>query len=234
MEWLFKFAKSTVGAKVVMALTGLALVGFVLAHMAGNLQVLIALWDPAAAQEALNSYAAGLKSLGALLWVMRIGLLVAVVVHILSALRLAALNRAARPVSYQVKKHNASTLASRTMTLSGLLVLAFIVYHLLHFTLGVTHPEHFALVDRMGRHDVYSMFVLGLSQPAVAVSYIIANILVGLHLSHGVRSLFQSLGLRTPKYETMIVGLARGVATIVVIANVSMPLLVLVGLIPEA
>ncbi len=233
MEWLIKFAKSSVGTKVLMAVTGLALVGFILGHMAGNLQVLKALWDPKGAQDAMNGYAAMLKGLGGLLWVARLGLLGALFLHVLSAVRLIMMNRAARPVAYAVRKSESATLASKSMKLSGMLVLAFLVYHLMHFTGGVTHPEHYSLVDSMGRHDVYNMFVMGLAQPAVGISYIIANILVGLHLSHGVSSLFQSLGLRSPKYEGMIKMGGRSVAALVVIGNVSMPVLVLMGHIPQ-
>ncbi|MEZ4272175.1 MAG: succinate dehydrogenase cytochrome b subunit [Myxococcota bacterium] len=185
MGWIVTFAKSSIGAKIIMALTGALLAGFVFAHMAGNLLLF-------AGPEALNSYAKRLKDLGPLLWIARGGLLLVFVVHIASAVRLGFLDRTARPQRYQ---HNATiqtTLAARTMILSGLLLLAFVVFHLLHFTLGVTHPEHFAQVDSLGNHDVYNMVVRGFQQPLVSASYIVAMVLLGMHLSHGVSSMFQS------------------------------------------
>ena len=113
------------------------------------------------------------------------------------------------------------------MGLSGLVVLAFLVYHLLHFTLGVTHPDQHSMVDNMQRHDVYSMVILGFRDPAVALSYIIAICLLGLHLNHGASSLFQSLGLKHSKYNDFIAKIGPLVAIIVVVGNISMPIAVL-------
>lgn len=225
MSWLLRFAVSSIGAKVVMAATGVGLIGFVIAHMVGNLQIFLG-------QDAFNNYGVFMKqTVGKLLWLMRAGLLGVVVLHILSGLRLARLNRAARPVAYASTAHSQSTLASRTMAMTGLVLLAYIVYHLLHFTIGVTHPEHFNLVDSQGRHDIYSMFILGFQQPVVAISYVLANGLLAVHLSHGARSFFQSLGLRAHKYEAMIRAVGYTVAVVVGVPNMLMPLAVLSGFI---
>ena len=209
MSWLIDFAKSSIGAKVVMGVTGAMLVGFVIMHMLGNLQVFLG-------QDALNAYAKSLHDLGGLLWVARLGLIGAVLLHIASGLRLASLNSAARPVAYANETTVQASFASRYMRMSGLLLLAFIAYHLAHFTLGLTHPDHKALTDSMGRPDVYSMLILGFKQPSVALSYVVAMVLLWFHLNHGASSLFKSLGLRHPKYNSMLDMVGPAVATLVV------------------
>lgn len=224
MGWVASFAKSSIGAKVVMGTTGLLLVGFIFAHMAGNLLVF-------AGQDALNAYAANLKDMGALLWVARGGLLALAALHIASAIRLTQLNRAARPERYRRPATIQTGLSARTMALSGLLLLSFIVFHLLHFTFGATHPEHFSQIDSLGRHDVYSMVIAGFREPAVAISYAVAMVLLALHLNHGVSSMFQSLGLRTPRYRSVIDKLGPTLAVIVFLGNTSMPVAVLTGLV---
>lgn len=224
MGWLVDFAKSSIGAKVVMGVTGVMLIGFVIMHMVGNLQVFLG-------SEALNAYGKMLHDLGGLLWVARIGLIGAVVLHIVSGLRLASLNKAARPVRYVHETTIQASFASRYMKLSGLVVLAFVVYHLLHFTLGGAVPDDTNLLDAQGRKDIYKMVVLGFQQPAVSASYIIAMVLLGLHLNHGATSLFQSLGLRNVKYNTMIDKIGPALSLFVVVGNCSMPIAVLTGLI---
>lgn len=225
MSWFGKYLKSSVGAKHVMAITGLLLVGFVIQHMVGNLQIFIG-------QEAINSYAANLKALGPLLWVARAGLLLIFVVHVASALRLVSMNRAARPVAYKKFKPDRSSFASRTMMMSGLIVLAFLAFHLLHFTLGGGPlDKQFNLIDSVGRHDVYNMVVLGFQLPAVTIAYVIATVLLCLHLSHGVTSMFQSIGLNHPKYNGIFNLAGPVIATIVLIGNTSMPIACLAGLV---
>ena len=221
---IVRFAKSSIGAKVLMALTGVLLVGFVLAHLAGNLQIFLG-------PDVFNGYAAMLKGMPGLLWGMRIVLLAAVLLHIASGVRLQRLNMEARPQRYAVKATVQASVSSRTMVMSGLLLLAFIVYHLLHFTLGITDPEHFHLTDALGRHDAYAMFVLGFQQPLVAGSYMVAMLLLGLHLNHGVSSLFQSLGLNHPRYNGVMRKLGPTLALIVVVGNSVMPLACLLGLV---
>ncbi|MGE0191726.1 MAG: succinate dehydrogenase cytochrome b subunit [Planctomycetota bacterium] len=224
MKWLLRGLSSSVGTKQVMALTGVGLLGFVLVHMLGNLQVFLG-------QEAYNAYAAKLKSLGGLLWVARGGLLALFVAHIACAIKLTLRNKAARPVPYAVSEPLASTMASRSMVLSGLVILAFVVYHLLHFTLGVTDPEAFQLTDVLGRHDVYSMFVLGFQKAPVAIAYVIAMLCLGLHLAHGIQSLFQTLGWNGPRYRPLTKAIGLGLTGLIVAGNVAMPLAVLFGVI---
>jgi succinate dehydrogenase / fumarate reductase cytochrome b subunit len=210
---------SSIGAKFVMGLTGVILVGFVLVHMLGNLQVYM---GPAT----FNSYAQFLKGTAPLLWGTRITLLVAVALHIWAAVRLTRINWAARPQRYAHPQRYARTsYAALFMRASGTIVLAFIIYHLLHFTIGVVQPENFglhevlrgdtwvrvtddklvaALPANQVRHDAYSMFVLGFQNWIVAASYIVANLLLARHLSHGVVKLVNPANKR--KYKVLVVG----------------------------
>jgi succinate dehydrogenase / fumarate reductase, cytochrome b subunit len=210
-----RFFASSIGKKVVMALSGVALFGFVIAHMLGNLQVYLG-------PEALNSYAEGLRHLGALLWVARLGLLVAVVLHIWSAYSLTQMNRAARPLGYREKEHRESTFSSRTMRWSGVFLFLFIVYHLMHFTFGNVHPDFIP-------GDVYHNFVVGFRQTAVSIVYILAMLALGLHLYHGVWSFLQTLGLSHPRYNHLRHAFATLVTVIVVAGNISMPVAVMAG-----
>ena len=214
---------SSLGKKYLMAITGLALFLFVIVHMAGNLQVFLG-------PEMMNAYADLLKSKPALLWTARIGLFVVVVIHIVSALQLAAENRAARPQTYSEGKPIA-TLASRTILLSGLIIFAFVVYHLLHFTFGVTNPSFMELHDPLGRHDVYGMVVEGFRNPFVSVFYIVSMGLLCLHLSHGVSSLFQSLGIRRKSTAGALNTFARIAAMIIFVGNCSIPIAILTGVV---
>ena len=222
MSWIRKFAKSSIGAKVVMALTGLVLFGFVIVHMLGNLQLFLG-------PDAINSYAAFLKSKPALVWSVRGFLLLAVALHIGAGVWLAALNQAARPTGYAKKSWRKASFSSRTMIWSGVTLLAFIIYHLLHFTVGSVHPENFHLLDIEGRHDVHAMMVLGFQNLGVSISYIIAMLLLGLHLSHGASSMFQSLGLNHPRYNPLLSKVGPVFAAVIVLGNISMPLAVLMG-----
>ena len=182
MSTLRKFSQSTVGKKVIMAITGLVMAGFVIAHVTGNLLVL-------RSAEALNAYAALLKSTGGVLWVARGVLLASVVLHIWAALSLTAKNRTARPVAYAKKTPQESTVASRTMVYGGLLLASFIVFHILHFTTGTIRPAAFSHVD------VYRNMVGSFQVPWVAGLYVTAMVALGLHLLHGTWSSFRTLGL---------------------------------------
>jgi len=215
--------RSSLGKKYIMAITGLLLFLFVIVHMLGNLQVYIG-------PEAMNAYAALLKSKPALLWSFRAGLFIIAVLHIVSALQLAAENRNARPQAYAEGKPIAD-LASRTILLSGLIVLAFIVYHLMHFTLGVTNPDFMELHDPLGRHDVYRMVVEGFRIPLVSAFYIISMGLLCLHLSHGVSSLFQSLGIRRKSTLGAFNRFAQISAFVIFLGNVSIPISILAGVV---
>jgi len=214
-----RFLGSSIGKKVVMAVTGLALFGFVVAHMLGNLQVYL---GPAA----LNTYAETLRHYPALLWAARIGLLVAVGLHIWAAYTLTRMNRAARPAGYREKEHRESTYASRTMRWSGVLLALFIVYHLMHMTWGNAHPDFI-------HGDVYHNFIVGFRQALVTVVYVVAMLFLGLHLYHGVWSLMQTLGLSHPRYNHLRHAFATLVTVAVVAGNIAMPVAVLAGWIDD-
>jgi len=225
MGWPSRVLSSSIGMKWMMALSGIVVVGFVVVHMLGNLQIFLG-------PEALNHYAAALRELPfQLLWIVRAVALVALVVHVFSAARLTRLNRAARPVAYAVTKPVASTYASRTMMMGGIVLFAFIVYHLAHFTFGVTNPAQFARPDAQGRPDVYTMVVLGFTNPLVSAAYVLAMVPLALHISHGASSLFQSLGISHPKYDPFLRSVGPFLATVIFAGNVSMPVAVLAGLV---
>jgi succinate dehydrogenase / fumarate reductase cytochrome b subunit len=216
--------RSSLGKKYVMAITGILLFAFVVVHMLGNLQIFLG-------SEPINAYAAFLKSHLLLLWSARIGLLVIVILHITAAIQLALQNRAARPERYAEGKPTGASFASRTILASGLIILAFVIYHLLQFTIGVTNPDYLVLHDELGRHDVHGMMVAAFSNPIISASYIIAMGLLCLHLSHGLSSLFQSLGLRSRRTLNGITRFAQIAALVIFIGNCSIPLAVLAGLV---
>lgn len=218
---------STLGKKYLMAITGLLLILFVIGHMVGNLQIFLG-------PETINAYGAFLKSIPELLWGARIGLLTLVLVHIWSAIALVRANKAARPVAYRVNRAVAASYASRTMIWSGLIVFAFIIYHLLHFTAGVTHPDLMTLKDETGRHDIFAMVVKGFSSPLVSGFYILSMALLCTHLSHGASSLFQSLGWRTGQQRVWADRVAFALAWGIFIGNSSIPLAILLGFGKEA
>ena len=213
------FFGSSIGKKVVMAVTGFALFGFVVAHMLGNLQVFL---GPAA----LNDYAEKLRAVPALLWAARIGLLLAALLHVWAAVSLTRMNRAARPVGYREKEHRESTYASRTMRWSGVLLLLFVAYHLMHLTFGNAHPDFVA-------GDVYHNFVVGFRPALVTAFYVVAMLALGLHLYHGVWSFLQTLGLSHPRYNPLRHAFATLVTVVVVAGNVAMPVAVLAGWIDD-
>lgn len=219
---LLRIWQSSLGKKYVMAVTGIGLFLFVIIHMLGNLQVFLG-------PEKLNAYAALLKSNPAILWSARMGLLAIVVLHVTTAIQLALINKRARPVGYAVGKPVASTLAQRTILISGLIILAFILFHLGHYTLGLVDPEYLTWHDGQGRHDVYRMVIAGFSHPLVSAFYIVAMGLLLLHLSHGVSSIFQSLGLRSKKTFGFFDKLAKGAALVLFLGNCAIPLAILMG-----
>jgi succinate dehydrogenase / fumarate reductase cytochrome b subunit len=214
------FLAATIAKKAVMALTGLILFGFVSGHLLGNLQIFLG-------ADRLNAYAAFLKSNLEILWGTRIVLLVSVAAHITVTIQLLKLKNQARPLRY-AKKHNAhSTFASRTMYLTGPMIAAFVVYHLLHLTAGVLHPE-------FSDTDVYSNVVFGFQQWPVSLVYTIAIGLLCLHLRHGIYSMFQSLGIAHPRYTPRIKAFANAVSILFFVGYTSIPAAVLAGvLIPN-
>ena len=223
---LLNFFRSSIGLKIIMALTGLALFGLTIGHMVGNLQIFLP-------KEHINAYAAFLQSQKELLWTVRIGLLVMVVLHIWAAIKLTALNTAARPVSYAdpAKAATRSTLTSRTMILSGLIVLAFIVFHLLHFTVGYIQPDLYNFHDDLHRHDVYRMVIEGFRNPLISGFYVISVVLLGFHLSHGLASMFRSVGLSSPAWRKQQELFAAAFSSIIVVGMAIVPVSIVIGLI---
>jgi succinate dehydrogenase / fumarate reductase cytochrome b subunit len=232
---------TTVGHKYIVALTGVVLTVFVLGHMTGNLLVY-------KGRDALNGYAQFLKDHGLLLWSARLGLLTVFTIHIWLAVRLKFRNRAARPVPYTYEDTIQATWASRHMILTGLVILAFVVFHLMHYTFGLvaaTTPDgrnfldlHESLVTGpgpidpgRGRADVYAMTVYGFRNVPVSLAYIVAQVFLGLHLSHGVASVFQSLGWSSPRVWRTLRRVGLTIAAAVVVGNCSMPLAVMFRLI---
>lgn len=188
MNWIRAFYRSLIGKKIIMAVTGILLVGFLASHMASNILVFK---DPAS----LDHYAEWLRSFGPLLWVARLGLLALAVLHVVAAIQLTRLNQKARPVGYARLEPSASSWGARTMRIGGFLLLFFIIFHILHFTTGTVHPDF--VPGRVGEN-----LILGFQlQPAVAAFYIVAMLALGLHLSHGIWSFFQTLGLNHPHWN---------------------------------
>jgi succinate dehydrogenase / fumarate reductase cytochrome b subunit len=224
---LQRIFQSTLVLKYIMALTGLALVGFLVAHLAGNLLIF-------KGPEALNEYALGLRKLGAILWLLRIGLIVAVLLHIWSAFKLTMINRRARPVKYAFNATVKATYAARTMRYSGVIVLAYVLYHLAHFTWGIVDPAGYSLVTKDGLHDVYNMAVRGFSNPTVAILYVVAQLLTGWHMSHGFSSAFQSLGLLNRTYRPVVRMLGPILGWGLALGFCSIPIAVLTGLVQMA
>lgn len=224
MNTLALIFRSSLGKKFVMAITGLLLFAFVVGHMLGNLQIFLG-------TESINAYAEFLQSRPGLLWAARVGLLVLVALHITSGIQLALENRRARPVGYENSKVVASSLASRTILFSGLIILAFILYHLSHFTFGFVAPDFLRFKDAWGRHDVYRMMVVGFSNPWASVFYVISMGLLCLHLSHGTSSLFQSLGMKRKSWAPFFDRFAKTAAVVIFVGNTSIPVAVLTGLV---
>ncbi len=222
MYALVRFLQSTILSKVVMAATGLILVLFLLGHMIGNLQMHIG-------QEKMNVYAETLQHLGGVLWLIRGLLILFAVLHIITSIRLKLLNRSARPEHYAFKDTVKATLGSRTMFWTGSTIFLFLLYHLLHFTIKATNPQYGGLFDAVGRPDVYSMVVLGYQDVLISVVYVAAMILLGYHLTHAIGSMFQTLGINHPKYNSFIHGFSVTVALVIVIGFISIPAGVLIG-----
>jgi succinate dehydrogenase / fumarate reductase cytochrome b subunit len=214
--------RSDLGKKAVMAVTGIMLFGFVLGHMFGNLKLYLG-------AEALNHYAEWLREMGEplLLWIVRVVMLGAVGLHILSATQLTLKNRRARPQDYAGRKTVQATYASRTMRWGGVTIALFILYHLAHFTFGPdwAHPDFVT-------GDVYHNVVSGFSVWWVSAFYILANLALGLHLYHGLWSMFQSLGWHAPgNPHDWRRRFAQVFALVIVAGNISFPLAVLSGLV---
>lgn len=222
---LGRWVRSSIGAKWVMAVTGLLFLVWLVLHLAGNLMVF-------GGETRFNEYALLLQKEPLLLWGMRIGLIVVVVLHIIAGIRLSSLNRQARgPQGYQGYRYREASLFSRTMIYSGLLVLAFIVFHLLHLTFGAILPENFALRDSAGNHNVFGMLVSGFKSWWVVLIYVGAMILVGSHLAHGIWSSVQTLGLSGKRWTPFALKASKVLAALLALGFISIPIAVAVGII---
>ena len=211
---------TSVGKKAALAVSGVILFGFVIGHMLGNLQVLLG-------AEVFNGYAAAIKHNALLLWGTRTVLLVSLLVHTALVLELYGKSIAARPVAYKVKKHLAASYAGLMMKYTGPVLLAYIVFHLAHFTFPGTALGDYEHVPE----DAYANFAHAFSIPWVVVVYVFANLMLSMHLYHGAFSMLQSVGFNHPRYNARLKNIARGLAFLVTAGNVFLPLTVLFGLV---
>jgi succinate dehydrogenase / fumarate reductase cytochrome b subunit len=224
-HFLLRFWRSAVGKKWVMAVSGIILLGYVLAHMAGNLKVFLG-------KEHINVYGEWLRTLGepalprtVLLWGMRVVLIAAFVGHIVAAYQLTRMNQKARPTKYQAKRdYVAANFASRTMRWTGVIVALFVVFHLFDLTWGSANP-HFV------RGDPYDNLFYSFERVPVAIAYIFAMLALGFHIFHGAWSMFQSLGLNNPRWNIWRRYFAIAFAVVITVGNVSMPLLITTGVV---
>jgi succinate dehydrogenase / fumarate reductase, cytochrome b subunit len=215
MFGLKHFWQSTIGKKVVMAITGIIGILFVIGHMTGNLLMF-------KGQEAMHHYALLLRTSMPLLYFVRAVLLVSVLLHIVAAYQLTMLSRAARPAGYAQRKPKVTTFAARTIKIGGVIVLLFIVYHILHMTLGTVHPQFTHL-------DPYNNLRIGLANPFVAAFYILAAATVGLHLYHGTWSAVRTLGAARPSTQPLKRKIAAAVAIVVALGFMIIPIAALLG-----
>jgi len=220
MSWL----RSSIGKKFLMSVSGILLIGFIAGHLAGNLLIFLG-------PDAINAYAKKLEGLGPGLWAFRAALILAAAVHIVTSIQISIENRVARPRRYEQVRYQAATLSGRTMVFSGLMLLAFIIYHLLHFTFRTAHPELAHLVDAAGRHDVYTMVVESFRRPWISGAYGVAMLLLGLHLSHAVGSSFQTLGINPEGRSSRYILGGRIAAIVLTAGYLSIPVSVFLGLV---
>jgi succinate dehydrogenase / fumarate reductase cytochrome b subunit len=234
--------RASIGKKFVMAVTGAVLVGFVTGHLVGNLQI----FGP---PDKINGYAHFLQSLGPALWAVRLGLLACVIVHIGIAVQLTIENRQARPEKYDFNHTIRATLSSRTMRWTGVVVLAFVLYHLAQFTLGWAQsddfktrlPEYVMTADfhllgfpivAQGQvvHDVYSMVFLGFANPVVSLFYIVAVGLLSFHLLHGAESMFQTLGWKSGPWAGLLKKIVALYCLLYLLGNLAIPGAIMTGI----
>lgn len=216
---LVHLTDSTVGKKAALAISGVILFGFVIGHMAGNLQVFLG-------REAYNHYAEAIKGNLPLLWGTRLVLLAAVIVHVATVVDLYKRSIVARPIQYRVKKNIATNYAASAMKYSGPALLLYILFHLAHFTF-----PGLSIGGEFDPKDAYGNFVNGFSVFPVTLLYVVANLLLGLHLYHGSFSFLQSIGLEHQRYDKGVRGASKAFALVVTAGNVVMPLAVLFGLV---
>lgn len=232
--WPLEFYRSAVGKKWVMAITGIVLIGYLVAHMIGNLKIFLP--DVGGIPE-IDLYARELRELlfpllphHVVLWILRTGLLVAAILHVHAAYSLTIMNRRARPTDYAgPRTYLAANYASRTMRWSGVIVLLFVIFHLADLTWGI-QP---AAPDTWEHGQVFNNFVATFSRPAVAGFYVLANLALAPHLFHGAWSMFQSLGVNHPRFNQWRRYLAMTLTAVIIVPNVLMPLAVLLGFVGD-
>lgn len=224
MNRLIRLFQTSIGSKLVVATTGILLIGFLFVHAAGNLLVL-------KGADALNAYADWMQG-HPMLWGFRLGLLLLFAAHIFTAIRLAHENRAARPLRYRRIARLGARLPGRLMAVSGGLLLVFLIFHLLHLTLRAVGPLADPLRDAAGRVDVYGMVQAGFSDPLIAGIYLCAMALLALHLVHAIEALFQTLGFNHDSYQPMIRFLAPALSLLIAGGFAAVPLLVISGALP--
>jgi len=224
MQKLKDFIVSSIGGKVIMALSGAMILLFLMGHALGNLLIF-------SGQESLNTYAYWLQN-NPLLWGFRATMLLLLLLHVVLAIRVYWQNKKARPVAYAVNRDLQLTVSAKTMIFSGAIIFAFIVFHIAHLTLGWVSTT--SLEVEAGQHmiDVYSNVVAGFRQPLIAVFYVISLLVIGLHLHHSIKSLFQTLGFHHQNFHQMIDYLAPAVIVILTLAFISIPLAALFGYLP--
>ena len=222
MARLGRIYRTSIGAKAVVAVTGVLLFLFLIGHLSGNMLLF-------RGPDAINAYAAFLHSKPAMVWGARIGLLAIFVLHVWTTAKLTMQNSAARPVGYQHDATVKATVASRYMIHTGILVGAFVLYHILHFTVHAIDTGGMGQVDAEGRMDVYTMVVTGFSKPIIALSYLAAMIVLGFHLYHAVKAFFQTMGWRHPTSDRIVNVVAPALAILIAAGNCLIPLSILFG-----
>ena len=232
MNFTAHMLKSSLGKKYIMAVSGFMLFLFVMGHLAGNLQIFLG-------PEAINRYGHFLQSNPELIWPARVFLLLMVGLHLWAAVKLSLENKAARPVPYAQYQPVGSSYASRTMLMSGTIILVFVVYHLLHFTaqvqyINLTGQNFVDFVDPERRHDIFKMMVVGFSNGWVSAFYVVGMALLCLHLSHGASSMFQSIGWKTKTCGPLLDQSARVAALLIFLGYTSIPVAILLGYGKEA
>jgi len=228
--FLLDLYSTAVGKKYVMAITGIVMIGFIIAHMIGNLKMYLGAEDINHYGEFLRELLVPLLPRTVTLWLLRLGLITAVLLHIHAAYGLTVINHQARAVKYQsARDYQVANFASRTMRWTGIIITLFVLWHLADLTWGTTNA--IGTDGTFHRGDVYGNLVRSFNRVPVAILYIVANVALGIHLFHGVWSLFQSMGWNNPRFNRWRRQLATGVATLVVVGNVSFPIAVLAGVV---
>lgn len=230
---LFAFYRTTVGKKVVMALTGLAMIGFLIGHMVGNLKIFGGV-DPHTGLHVLDVYAKLLREFGSglfgpqvLLWIARLGLIAAVVLHFMSAFQLARINRRARAADYANQQFRSANAASRTMLYGGVFLLLFIVFHILHFTTGTVHIHGFE------HGHVFRNVMNAFANLWLVAFYVVAMAALAMHLYHGTWSMFQTLGVDSPSWNNGLRSVSKALAILLFLGFSAVPVASYLGLVPD-